>query len=504
MNISSIRSNLYQSKIQIIQLDPTSQVLESDNTIFVIKENTSIGSIHPFFEGITPIIMGTTTKVNFPCVNLNIDSKNSIVDIEIIKKDEKLFLIIFDFTEHYTDSHPLVQEKNEASISKSKLAFERNLLLAKEDFKNKFLAHINHEIRNPLNSILGFLEILKNTKLDYEQKETLNVLQKTSLHLKVLMDDLVDISKIEKGYTDIKNIPFNLGQLLINLSKHFQIKYAETGIELELNIDKSTPQKLIGDPTRVNQIIFNLLENAFKHTKKGKITLSTSANENNDEETKIKFIISDTGAGIPKKEIDKIFKSYYQIELNEIKPIGEGLGLKIVKELTTLLNGQINVTSEKGKGTVYEITLPFKVRTNKNKKKKSVPKGSGILLSKRILIVEDEEINQMLLMKTFLDNEKGFFIEIARDGKHALSLLENRKYDLILLKMKLPDFNGVKILEFVKNSTNPKLKKTPVLVASGGTMKNEQEKIIKSGADGFLPKPYTKKELFSKIESLLK
>lgn len=506
MKFSKIRDDIYNSKIQVVQINEEGIIEESENTIFKLKQNTDITHLHPFLEGIQPLFNSheESRSVQFPCVNLEINDKHIVADIHLIKDGSNIFLVFFDFTDHYKDSHPLIQEKNEASIAKNKLTFERNILIAKEEIKNNFIAHLNHEIRNPLNSLLGFMEILRNTKLDYEQKETLNIMNKTGTHLKVLLDDLLDISRIEKGETEVRNRPFSLSQILNNLQKHFQLKYNKTRIDLTIDSEKEVPIRLMGDPTRLNQIIYNLIENAYKNTSEGTINIKVSSEKIDEEKVNINFTISDTGRGIPEKDLPKIFDSYYQLEFDETIPLGEGLGLKIVKELTHLLKGKIGVESKEDVGTTYSVSLPFALREKKERKHKSVPKGTGIILSKRILIAENDEINQMLLMKTFLDNDQGYYIEIARDGQHALDFLEKRKYDLFLLKMKLPDIDGLKMISLIRSNPNPKINSIPILVVTGSTMKSEEKAILSGGASAFLAKPYTQNELFKNIDQLLK
>ena len=505
MTPQSIKDNMVTTKIQVVEVDTEGIVISSENNLIEIESNKSIADVHPFFIGVESMLHALEETVRFPCVNIETKSDDLIVDIELIPNGSSVFVVLFDFTLHYKDSHPLVQEKNESSIQKHKLSFERNLLIAKEEFKNNFLAHLNHEIRNPLNNLLGFMDILGNSKLDYDQKETLLVMQKTGTHLKILMDDLLDISKIERGITDVKHVNFNLGHILHNIQNHFGIKYGNKPIELKIETAKEVPSKLMGDPVRLNQILFNLFENAFRSTKKGSISCRITLDKKvgKDKKAYINLVISDTGVGISKKDIEEIFSSYYQLELDKIKPVGQGLGLKIVKDLVTLLNGNVIVSSKENEGTSFHLTLPFEIREVKPKRK-SVPKGSGIMMSKRILIIENEEINQMLFMKMFLNNPKGYHFEIADTASTALQFLDAKKYDVIIIKMTLPDMEGLPFIEQLRNHEDEQIRNTPILMASGSTMINEQERSLSAGANAFLPKPYSKKELFNMLESLLK
>ncbi|MBT8262052.1 MAG: hybrid sensor histidine kinase/response regulator [Bacteroidia bacterium] len=500
---ANLKTEISDRRIQEVELNDEGIIVESDNAIFELAEGSSISDLHPFFEGVLPLLSSLKDSLKIPCVNVDTVPNPRIVDVDFLRKDKKLYLLLFDFTEHYEASQPLVQEKNVASIAKNRLAFEKQLLEAKEEFKNNFLSNLNHEIRNPLNNLLGFMELLKETRLDYDQNETLKVMQKTGTHLKILMDDMLDISKIERGVLDIKDVNFNLGHLVNNLHNHFKLKYIDNLVEFNVSIDSNVPRKLIGDPARLNQILFNLLENAFRNTEDGHIALYVKAVNKTKTTTGIQIIISDSGVGIPDDKLDKVFDTYFQLQVDKLKPLGEGLGLKIVKDLTESLKGSVQVSSEEGKGTVFTCMFPFKVRAS-SREKKTIPKGTGILMSKRILIVEDETTNQMLMMKTFLNNEKGYVIEMAINSEHAFELLKNNRYNLIMFKSVLPDIDAIGLIKKIRNHEIDGIANLPILIASGNTLKEEQDAVLKAGASAFLPKPYSKNELFKSIEQLIR
>ena len=501
MSLSNIKSNFLKNKIQVLQIDTEGTILESDNSLFVVKNGTSIVDLHPFFYTITPELENLGDAISYPCVNVEIGDEEKIIDIEVKKIDNEIYITIIDFTQHYQDSHPLVQEKNEASIAKNKLAFERELLFAKEDFKNSFLAHLNHEIRNPLNSLLGFTEVLSKTNLTFQQKETVNVITKTGTHIKVLMDDLLDISNIETGLLTIKNIPFNLNNIVVNIIKHFQIKQKGSNIELNYIIGKKVPTKLFGDPTRLNQILYNLLHNAYHNTEEGAISLEVINKTPGEPTALLNFIIKDTGKGISSKNLDKLFDSYVQLEVEKIKPLGQGLGLKIVQDLAQLMGGEVSVKSELNTGSEFSVEIPFKTR-EKATKKKTVPKGSGLLLSKRILAVEDDQISQMLLMKQFLSDDSSCYLEIVASGAQTKELLEKKQYNAIILKRKIQDISGLELIEYIRNHPDTNISEIPIIIATGMAMIEEQEEALAAGASAFLKKPYTQKELFKLLEKL--
>ncbi|GAB5401028.1 MAG: hypothetical protein Aureis2KO_26130 [Aureisphaera sp.] len=502
MSLSDLKSEIAHKRIQEIEIEKDGTVINSDESFFKFPKGKNIATLHPFFEGLQTLFPVLNEKTTLPCVNLEIGGTSKIVDIEILPKDQSVIMLFFDFTEHYEASHPLVQEKNEASIAKNKLEFDKRLLEAKENFKNGFLSNLNHEIRNPLNSMLGFLELLGETKLDYEQYETLKVIRKAGTHVKTLLEDMLDISKIERGIITKKHVNFHLGYILANIQNHYDLKYEKQKVDFTISTEEQMPKTFIGDPIRLNQILFNLLENAFRNTQEGSIRLKVSRESIDKKVANVIFEVSDTGKGIPEKELTKVFDSYFQLKLQKEKPLGEGLGLKIVKDLVGLLGGSIRVNSKVGQGTTFICEIPFEKRASK-REKKTVKKGTGIFHSKRILIVEDDPTAQMLFMKTFLNNEKGYVIEMANSAEHLFSILVKKKYDLIILKKALPDATAAELLKVLKEDDHVLRHQIPLLMASGSTLVNEQEDMIKAGADAFLAKPYTKKELFKTIEKLL-
>ncbi|MEL6812844.1 MAG: ATP-binding protein [Bacteroidota bacterium] len=503
MSSSQLKSEFVNHRIQQLEVSEDGTILASDNCIYNITNNINITSLHPFFEAVSTLLPSVSKNITFPCVNLEIGSVSKTVDVELLHRKGKLFVLLFDFTEHYKDAHPIVQEKNEATIAKNKLDFEKRLLQAKEDFKNNFLANLNHEIRNPLNNMLGFIDLLTETRLSYDQHETIKVIQKTGTHIKMLMDDMLDISKIERGVITLKHVNFYLSSIIASLQNHFSLKYANSKVFLDIHVEEHMSKTFKGDPIRLNQILFNLLENAFRNTAEGTISLKIHSEDKSAKEALVHFEVSDTGKGIPKDALDRVFDSYYQLKLDQAKPIGEGLGLKIVKDLVELLSGTIKVSSTEGVGSVFHLAIPFEKRQPK-REKKTVQKGSGILVSRRILIVEDESTNQMLFMKTFLNNEKGYVIEIANDASHALEMMEKRKYNLLIVKRELPDMEGKELIRRMADHELEKIAQIPVLMASGSTMITEQQEFLDAGAAAFLAKPYTKKELFKVIEKLIR
>ncbi len=504
MAYGNLKKQLFESRVQEIEISPKGEVVFSDNAIFNIPEKSTISDFHLFFELFPELLPSIKESIQFPCINIEIEGVKKIIDVEVIKKDKRYFLFFFDLTEHYENSQPIVQEKNEASIAKYKLDFEKKLLEAKEDFKNTFLANLNHEIRNPLNNLLGFLETLSASSLSYEQSELLKVAQKTGMQLKVLMEDLLDISKIEEGVLELKHVNFNLSTFMAAIYKHFQFKYS-SDINFTVETDSKVHTALIGDPNRLHQILFNLLENAFQNTNQGSVSLTVVPSPKKAKaksETMIRFIVKDTGKGLAKEKIKTVFDNYLQLEKEKLKPLGNGLGLKIVKNLVQLMNGTVVVESKIDVGTEFILDIPFTTRIPKKKayKTKKIP---GIYINKNILVIEDIKDNQMLYFKYFLNNDEAYIMNLAKDAEMAFSLLEKKRIDVIIAKTTIPDMDVFSFIDKVKEHPEESIRKTPIIVASGNSLLEFQNTLEEKEISNYLMKPFTKKELFKAIKESL-
>jgi len=499
MDIASLKQELLLARIQSIKINGKGVVIESDNALFTVKDGDSITTLNPFFEGVIPLFENITEKLNIPCVNLVLNGKLFIMDVVLLPEK---YILLFDFTDHYQDSHTLTQEKNEVAIKAHKFAFEKSILLEKEQFKNEFLANLNHEIRNPLNHLIGFLDLLKKTKLEYQQKELVNMVAKTSNQIKKLMDDLLEISRIEKGLVAIKEIPFNMSSFLKDLKKHFETAYRHTQTNFELVLDKDIPPHILGDPTRLYQIFFNLLNHFFTQTPNGTISLKVSiAETNNDKEQAIQFTITSSDTHSLKEDLTEVFETFHDKEVAQIKSEGLSTSLFVAKDFITALHGEVQIETEKERVVSLTMVLPFSLNKSRTPGK-TIPKGSGLLLSKRILIIEDNTTDQALFLKLFLNNERGFYIEMATSEEQALTLLKKKKYAAIITKEEINNTSGTSLISAIRENSMKKVSKVPILVASSKNMPKEKQTFLEAGATAFLSKPYTKIELFNLLEKL--
>ena len=500
MSLKNFKSELLEKRVQIISTDTSGKIISSDQALIDLKTGNSLKELDPFFEAILPLAGKDNPKLEFPCINVKHKDKEFILDIEVRHSKDELIVILYDFTEHYRRSHPVVQEKNENTILANQLLVEQAIANEKEALKNSFLSKLSHELRKPLGNMMGFVNLLQDSNLSYEQSEMLKIVRQTGMHIEELLNDLLDISKISEGTLKLKNVSFKMKDVTKHLQDMFSLKAKSKRIEFEINMRDNVPAILIGDPIRVKQILINLVDNAFKNTPKGKVLLDISVDYSRAKKVSLRFSVSDTGYGIKDAELPKIFDTYYQIDQLHSPTEGQGLGLKIVDDLVKLQSGKIKVKSKVGEGTQFEVSLPFEVPLREEKKparKKAVDVDERI----RVLCVDDAELDQMLIMKILI-NEGFISMDLALHGEMALQLLELKSYDVILLDLDLPILNGIDFLK--KLRAERKTKKQPVVVLTAMAGPEYQQEAETLGISAFLTKPYQPKELVRAIKEAFK
>ncbi|WP_298541952.1 ATP-binding protein [uncultured Aquimarina sp.] len=494
---------LFNQKTQCTIVHHDGKIKETDANVFQWKIGTSIYDAHPFFEilkSFIEVFEKEETTYNFPCIHLEDGKIEKICDITIKINTQEVVILLFDYSTKYHELNKIAQQKNESILKSKKLELKNQYLLEKEKFKNSFISNINHEIRTPLTGILGFVEVLEKTNLNFEQEELARIIKRQSLHLNALIEDMVDIAKIESGKIKIVEERF----LFINLVEGFKETYAKLAedkeIQFETYIDPNIQEYLIGDRTRVFQILNNILNNAFKFTEEGKVSLSVTKNYQRTNKLSISFKIEDTGLGIQEENLENIFKRFTRF--NEDKQIsGTGLGLAIVKDLVDLLGGEIKVTSKPEHGTTFDIKLPFKFEITKSspekkKKKYNLPESKKKF---RVLLVEDEEATQFLIMKILISHGS-FFVDVAINGEEAISYLERRNYDLVLMDLKLSKVDGYQATHMIRNNYGDKvISEVPIIGFTAKSTQIERDKCLRSGMDDFIAKPFEQEDLIYKI-----
>ena len=369
--------------------------------------------------------------------------------------------------------------------------------------KTTFLSNMSHEIRTPLNVILGLSAILKNGDIKDEEliRKNLDGIDFSAKNLLYIVNDILDFSKIEAGKLTMQSIDFNLIELLNNFSDGLTIKAKEKGLKLITTIDENVPQIVVGDQYRVNQILANLVGNAIKFTDKGSVKIDVkvlNSKELESDQKLIQFKVSDTGAGISKRDLDRIFNSFYQIEdHSKAKESGTGLGLAITKELIQLQSGKLEVASDLNKGSTFIFTIPFKnsklrsLNTNSAALEENSKKLEGL----HVLVAEDNKMNQFYITQ-LLSNLK-VTADIAENGREAVELYHksNKDYDLILMDLYMPVMNGLEAIKNIRQLERQRIKKVPIVACSADVLPESKKNAIKVGIDFYLLKPLSMEAL---------
>jgi PAS domain S-box-containing protein len=369
--------------------------------------------------------------------------------------------------------------------------------------KQQFLSNMSHEIRTPMNAIVGFTKVVLKTDLSEKQKEYLNAIKISGDALIMLVNDILDLAKVDAGKMTFEQIPFKLSESVNNILQLFEAKINEKGLVLIKQYQPDIPQALIGDPLRLNQIIINLVSNAIKFTAKGKITVSVNLVKEEEKNATIEFRISDSGVGIPKNKQESIFDYFQQATAATSRVYGgTGLGLSIVKHLVVSQGGTIKVKSTPGEGSTFFFTLNFakeKIREKENKEiEAAFPKECGKEKIK-VLVAEDVVFSQ-LLMRTLLE-EFGFEADVADDGRIALEKLKSKNYDIVLMDLQMPEMNGIEATEFIRNNLKSDI---PIIALTADVTTINLEKCREMGMNDYISKPVDDKLLYGKIQKLLK
>ncbi|EHQ29392.1 hybrid sensor histidine kinase/response regulator [Mucilaginibacter paludis] len=428
----------------------------------------------------------------FECRFETFDKRQTWVECRASYRNKIIFLNISDISPIKSYMEELIKSKELAEYGKK--------------VKETFLANMSHELRTPVNGILGITALLKNTQLDSQQKNMIDLLGSSSQSLLGVINDVLDISKIEAGKFNIIRKQGNIHHIVRSVYDLLKFKTDEKDVELLLDIAPNVPSNVMVDSLRINQIMMNLLSNAIKFTDRGYVKLTVSVVQQDVDRVKLKFSVEDTGIGISSENLNKIFDSFEQAEDDTSNKYGgTGLGLAIVKKLVELKGGELTVSSQIGKGSIFNFTNWFALATEEVAEKvPEKPKLNDLpsFVDLRVLVVEDNVVNQYLLSKMLKDWK--IAIEVVDNGRKAIEIFKEMDFSLILMDTHMPEMNGYETAKTIRMDFDEPKRSVPIISLSAASFDHEQQQAISAGMNDVLAKPFQAKELHQKIQKLLK
>jgi signal transduction histidine kinase/CheY-like chemotaxis protein len=393
------------------------------------------------------------------------------------------------------------KELNETLDELTKTNYELNEtktnLIQTQKFRDQFMANMSHEIRTPMNAIVGLTNLLTKSPLNAQQAKYLEVIKKSGENLLVIINDILDLSKIEAGKMELEQRPFQLRSTLENVRLILNIRAEEKGVFLNEIIDSNLPDYVVGDETRFTQVITNLVGNAIKFTEKGGVTLKAEVMNIDAVNARIKFSVIDTGIGIPQDKLAKIFESFSQASDDTTRKFGgTGLGLTISKQLVELHHSSLEVTSVPDVGSTFYFTVDFKIAEAPVVKEQASEANGVDVTNKRILLVEDNMFNQMVAVDSIKEIFPTIEIDVADHGKKALTMVQENVYTMVFMDIQLPDMDGFEITREIRKLGFDQLR---ICAMTASVLKEQVDACFDAGMDDYMMKPFTPELLKEKL-----
>ncbi|HEY0976562.1 MAG TPA: ATP-binding protein, partial [Flavobacteriales bacterium] len=404
----------------------------------------------------------------------------------------------------------VAERTTELSRKKDEADAQRKRAEQSEQVKQQFLANMSHEIRTPMNAIMGMSTSLKRNEHLPAQESYLDAIAQSSENLLVIVNDILDLSKIEAGKLELEQVPLDPREVLRSVVDVLRHRTEEKGLLVRMEVDPAVPARVIGDPTRLHQVLMNLVGNAIKFTERGSVRITLQVKEQLSEAVMLRFVVTDTGIGIAPENLARVFDEFAQGDSDHTRKYGgTGLGLSISKRLVYMQGGTITAQSELGKGSAFTVVIPYGIAAQGTRTTVQAPDNTQPATRRpathstpwRILLAEDNRFNVVVAQDELNHTYPGVHIDVAPNGSIAVDMVQANTYDLVLMDVQMPVMDGYEATRAIRALPGD-TSRIPILAMTANVMKAEVDRCLEAGMDGFIPKPFRREELVEAIRKV--